>query len=405
MLTLTSSFTSAETLHARVVSTLDLLLGNIDLIRKAPDEDSAADKAACEIALLCWVLTRRDAHPQVRDRVARLLDPLEQRLCGEPIARAILWKPSLVAMLSMGAGLLGRLGRSGGRARAAAEIAWCTNFAESREESPLQALETEWSRNIFMSGSSARLTTPQDFALERRFAPMMNAEDAYAFTHAIFYLTDFGALIPSRDLRQESVWRTIDSGVVWSLTRYDFDLLGEFLLCALFTDSPTTAVVRLGIASLLATWGDLSFVPDRNIAIGSSREVVFMATYHANLVAALLANEMILRGINISDPDATGSRPAGSPGKLLERILGTSVADRVARELPAALLADVLPDLVIARAFANQELEAVIAGIRLAASSGRPLSATAECASEWLKMLDELRRPADTSPSSAAASA
>ena len=58
----------------------------------------------------------------------------------------------------------------------------------------------------------------------------MSQDDAYAYTHALMYLTDFGARPPGPSLTLSRMTQVLNACLAWTLLDEDYDLLAEFLL-------------------------------------------------------------------------------------------------------------------------------------------------------------------------------
>ena len=424
-LTVKNDFNSAssESLRLKVRSTLRFLHDNIEHIESAPPGDSQADKAACEVLLLCWGLHRnRDLDPEAARLIERIVTATDERLRSQAIVRGLLWKPSLAPMLCTGSALLADMGRANPRFEGIARSAWRDGFVESVERSPFQVLETQWVAGFL--GVAHLSGVPPDSLLFHKPRPMMmRSEDAYAFTHSIFYTTNFGRGAPPTAADRRGIWDVIAAGVAWSLARFDFDLLGEFLLCALFYDMPYTPSIQLGLHTLLTAWEEYGMVPDRAIVVGErgvDGKELFQSIYHANLVAAYLANELLVRKLDPSGPTVelpssllslqhlhaqldgwtgdTLARSASVEGPrmdtLLENIVGRSIAGSLFDSLPESVLRRVYPDLVTAHGFLTQDTIAVLAGVQ-AALDDNVVSWTIVCAIEWLIMFHEMLRGLD----------
>lgn len=415
-----SELTAQPASLARIRRTIALLERGMTHVREAPPGDARGDKAACEIALLFWALLRNGYQdPETSTTVPGLIDVAERRLRSPAILQGLLWKPARVAMLSMGTALLNGLGRPDPIFDRIARGAWRSSFLHSAERSPFQQMEVAWCAG--MLGIDSPVANPDTGSLlQRRFCPLlMGAEDSYAVTHAVFYATDFGHAPLPTSINRPQLWAALDEGVLASLLRFDFDLLGEFLLSALYCRMPPTPIFRIGLHALLLTWDEYGFVPDREIDgsdAGSGK--VFFGLYHANLVAALLSQELLVR----QDGNAPRADPAtpplsatasacrslaheltqaghesiaargldhyhrfGSAQSLLEIILGSRITTRLAAALGEATMTSAFPDLLMAYGLIHFDLQAVLAGARKSLPADH-VSATTVCATEWLLM-------------------
>jgi hypothetical protein len=404
---------SPSALEARIERGRRLLHAGAKHLREAPPGDAAADKAACEIALLYWAWHRGSGGRRREEAADReLLDSVEARLRSEAVLQGLLWRPARVPMLTMGTALLEGLGRPDTRFQALARRAWRCGAVEAAERSPYQALEMEWSAGV-LGVDCARLN-PASSLLAKKLCPYLTSvSDGYAFTHSVFYATDFGARAMPATIATNQLWENIECGLLWSLVRFDFDLLGEFLLCAQYSRLPRTGAYYLSVAALLLTWDENGFVPDRSLSgAAATSKAIFFAIYHANIVAMLLAAELgsedveqrfepprhlacavpdwqaltrclgSARGTGIMAP-ALDRQPAASGAELLDRVLGRQVAARLVSVLGAELLAGLEPDLLVAWGLTQQQPEVLFAGLQ-AALAQRHSSASIATACEWL---------------------
>jgi hypothetical protein len=181
--------------------------------------------------LLLWGLKRNGFFDtEVESTIQSLLTVTEQRLRAPSIIQGLLWKPVRVSMLCMGTALLNDLGRHNCKFDEVAFSAWRKLFLDSSERSPFQLMEVQWSAKV-LGIKNPLNDTGQSCLLLRKTCPLlMSAEDGYAFTHSVFYITNFGhSRLPTK-INTNDVWEAIESGILWSLLRFDFDLLGEFML-------------------------------------------------------------------------------------------------------------------------------------------------------------------------------
>lgn len=288
------------------------LHANLSSLRESAPGERAADKAACEIALLCWGVARNaSAWARVRSQAEPLLDWAETRLRGDAVFEAMLWQPSRLPMLALGDGFLAALGYDMPGFRIAASAVHEAGLGAHCERSPYQALEVAFGEGL--SGGDPG-PQPVHWLARSPFLPLLTVDDGYALTHAIFYLTEFGQHPLPRDYAAADIHDTLESGLWWCLWRRDLDLLAELLLCALFTDMPATAAVRTANAVLRACadqHGHLSVWEDLPAPHGAAPR--FFQRYHPLLVAALLDSELERRAVSWSRATAVlaADMPAG----------------------------------------------------------------------------------------------
>ncbi len=271
------------------------LHAHLPLLRGRPPGERAADKAACEIALLCWGLSRNAAlWARLQAPADDLLDWADMRLRSGGVLDAMLWQPARLPMFALGDGFLTALQRPAPMFHTACAAVRVGGLGRDTERSPYQALEAAFAEAL--AGHESSPVAPTHWLANGPFLPLLSVDDGYAFTHALFYLTRFGRVPLPQAYAVEPLHEALEAGLWWCLWRRDFDLLAEMLLCALFTDMPATAAVRTGIALLrasgrrdghLSAWEDLPAPHDP-----ATR---FFQHYHPLLVAALLDSELALR--------------------------------------------------------------------------------------------------------------
>ncbi|KAA0248597.1 MAG: hypothetical protein EDM77_11905 [Candidatus Jettenia sp. AMX1] len=420
-----SELISRQALQSRMHSTIRLLHNGASNIQKATAGDARADKAACEIALLFWGLNRHGYFSVESNTVIQsLLNLIEQRLRSNAIIQGLLWKPSRAFMLCMGTALLNKLGRHNTKFDNIARAAWRKLFLDSSERSPFQLLEVKWSSQIL--GVNIPLNIPDDSLLHRKSSPlMMNADDGYAFTHSVFYTTDCCHPLPLTTVPND-IWETIESGIMWSLLRFDFDLLGEFLLTAFYCRMPYTPIFYIGLSALFLTWDVNGFVPDRELSASElTSSGIFYGIYHANIVAALLSSELMKHKMDYDreampllvssasfealsakcssvlskfnfDKNERFHHKFMSASALLENVLGRRVTEKLVSVLGDGMLSHAYPDLLIGYGLTYQDFAAVLVGVSRSLDKKR-MSPTMACAIEWLVMATEIHELATDS--------
>jgi hypothetical protein len=285
-------------------------------------------------------------------------------------------------MLSRGTTLLNEMGRTDPRFDISAISAWETRFRESTEQVPVQVLAARWSAQRFGWESDARI--PETSLLLRKpFAPMMSPADFRAYAQSLFYVTDYGrAAMPSKPMPRDA-WDVLDGAIVWNLLAPDFDRLAELLLAAIYAGMPATPAFRAGLYALLVAWDEQGYVPGSGSDPGDGdARALFFAIVHANIHAALVCSEMLVRETRLQLApvgEALEARPARA---ILESRLGVHVATRVQALMGTAALDALEGDLLVARGFALRDIEDISAGVRSGAATWMM-----RCAAEWLAMV------------------
>ena len=376
------------------------LHAHLPLLRACPPGERAADKAACEIALLCWGVSRNVA---AWTRLHALAEPMlawaDARLRGASVLDAMLWQPARLPMFALGDGFLTALGYPAPRFRAAADAVRGGGLGRHSERSPYQALEVAFGEAL--SGLDTP-PSPTHWLAQAPFLPLLATDDGYAFTHALFYLTQFGRRPLPDDYIATDVHDALESGIWWCVWRRDLDLLAEMLLCALFTAMPVTTAMQTGVALLracgrrdghLSAWESLPAPRDATTR--------FFQLYHPLLVAGLLDSELVLRATPLTDPPHAPASVAVAPGtaaalgiaasrERLDAIRAERFEDVLAARYGADLV-DAPPqpadeDWRIVLGFVRQDAWTITAGVAAQLDRAR-ITACTRHARRWLETL------------------
>lgn len=370
---------SPQFLGHRLRRVLRLLRTHAEDIRTAPAGDSRADRAACDIVLLCAKLSR-NGHLEGEEGVDALLDVAESRLRSEAMVATLVWRPGLVPCLAMATTLLNELGRGDPRFDVLPMAAWDTSFRESAERRPHEVLEARWSARHSGCGDDVRI--PDTSVLLRKpFAPMTEAADLGAYARSLYCVTDFGRdPLPAKPLPRD-VWDVLDAAITWTLFVGDPERLAELLLAAVYSGMPPTPAFRTGLCALLVAWDDRGFVARRGPG-GDELDAtgLFFGICRGNTLAALLCSELLAREFHW--PLASGSVAGTASEELLASALGTEVARRVASHVGTASMQALEGDLRVARGFARRDIDDISAGLRCGSATW-----VIRCAAEWLALV------------------
>lgn len=344
------------------------------------DDSDRAAKAACEVALCARHLGMLGVRVDWARAIGARLVP---RLRGVGVIQRLVWTPSRAGMLGVGHALLRDLGLPDPAWDRVIDRLTRHALAECRELSPYEALEIDWMLGLL--GGAPRPGPRAPTAIERAFDPLaMLSDDAYAFTHAVFYATDFGR----RPLPAEAaavVADRADAGAAWSLARGDYDLIGEFVLAARAAGAPLGPSARLALAALDTTWDELGFVPDHamaGLAPEPARADLFFAIYHANLVAGLATASLRAAPATDGDERAVSGHERDDLAATLAATMPSARAHAIAAATPAWVAPRATADLRVHQAVHQRDLFAVVRA--LAATRGLPSSATDAAARIWL---------------------
>jgi len=155
----------------------------------------------------------------------------------------------------------------------------------------------------------------------------MSPAETYALTHAIMYVTDFGAksLLPaSLDINQ--IATMIDAGLACNIMSENLDLLGELLISAAILGQPWSPYSRFAWCLLTRTWDDLGFLPCPSFDTSTYSSITgeeassyaFLHTYHTSYVGGILC-AILLCHPNHKDGTRVWTTSAHVDSKLLNQ--------------------------------------------------------------------------------------
>jgi hypothetical protein len=388
-----------------------LISGHLDLLVDGPFDDRVA-KAACEVALYCGQLADWAPNFDAGWRAATLRSLVERLRSRETLQR-LLWAPAYAGAYGLSHALLARAGCADARWDAALRKVLTLPASSARAAASYERLEEAWCRALVGAPCSRE---DAEASLEvGAHSLFMTEADAYAYTHAVLYSTAFGRRPLSSRVSFAAI-DTVDAGVVWSLARGDFDLLGEFLLCAVLIGDQPTSAAAVGLAAWASTLDEMGAVPDRatqQVHGGDSRREAFFGIYHANLVAGLLsacliANAAWREGLAIpprwplrvrwtlprcddllraGENDRRPAAPQFAPAAWVRESAGQAAAAGV-EKWAAGALEEIGPDLAIHKGFQDRDLGGVATGISAGARRQGPTT-TWLLAVEWLATFDD----------------
>jgi hypothetical protein len=200
------------------------------------------------------------------------------------------------------------------------------------ERMPHRQLEQEW---LLRTWGAAPRSAREDPRLPRRTALGRPADllstrkdQAYAFTHALMYLTDLGTR-PVRLPRSPSVLAAeADAALASCLDEPDYDLGGELLLTWPYLRRRWSASAILGFAILASVEDRLGFLPSPNVSLdrlqalsGDERtRYIVVNSYHTAFVMGLLCASALRNGSRPPLAAPFRARQQGAAAKLLELI-------------------------------------------------------------------------------------
>lgn len=282
-----------------------LLLDEVLDARFSADDSSAhaklASKAGGEMAMLLRVARRAlhsDSDLALVDGLAHDLAPLAR---SPQMRRSLLLRPSRAPMYSLAHLCLTELGHPDPEVDRLARRALRSSVCWANERVPYRILDAAWTRHVAFGDDElhhAALTmSPLGTGVDLLEA---TTEDAYAFTHALPYATDFGRLPLPDNVDRQMLLQTAEAIAVKALDEDDLDLLAEVLMAPAVLRAEWTPVLTFAWRVLERVWIEHGFVPGPGLPAAPAQESrvqevrrVLGTVYHTTFAAGLCAATLI----------------------------------------------------------------------------------------------------------------
>ena len=262
-----------------------------------PEDGFSPDKPLAETAMLLHAAAAC-SDSSIRAQVDQLAGRVAALAQSHRTACAIALYPTIAFQLAMPHILLTRLGRTDARLDGILALSKQGHAQAGREVLPHRALEQLWLRDI--AGETARDT---DFVAAARASVLAHPvdllwgarDDAYAHTHALMYLTDFG--YAARPLPRPRDVVLAESGALLArgLLLEDYDLCAELVMAWPLTGAPWSPAAAFGFRVLAEFEDEIGYlssgngIPERyeRLAGEERRRYALAATYHTAFVMGI----------------------------------------------------------------------------------------------------------------------
>jgi hypothetical protein len=252
-----------------------------------------------------------------------------------------------------------------------ARAALSSSAAGASERVPYRLLDVAWIRHLLLGDGElnhpALALSPIAMGVDLVGTTI---DDAYAFSHALPYATDFGRRALPDWADTEWLSGIADALVLKALDEDDLDLLGELLMAPALLRTPWTPVQWFGWRVLSDTWRYYGFVPGPGLPQASAVETaaetrrrVLGTVYHTTLVGGLVVATLLSSGC--WPPDDPPASPAVS-APVVDPEQTELVWQRVWHRLDAgdrAALAAVPAAMALHRAVAETDVVQMVASL------------------------------------------
>jgi hypothetical protein len=265
-------------------------------------------KAGGEMAMLLRLASR--ALPGAEDAeqilaVARDLAPLSR---GPQIYRFLFLRPSRAPMHTLPHFCLVDLGLPDEKLDRVARLALQSSVAAANERVPYRMLDAAWTRHLAFGDAelnhAAIPLSPLGAGVDLLEA---STNDAYAFTHALPYVTDFGRLPLPQGLDRERLLGIAEALAVKALDEDDLDLLSEVLMAPPIVRLGWTPTLSFAWDVLERVWEEYGFVPGPGVPPARENET---NTQKVRRVLGTLYHTMFASGLCCATVIACASLPA-----------------------------------------------------------------------------------------------
>lgn len=365
-----------------------------------------ADKVLVETALLGLVLARnRDLAPRGSIGGA-LAEAVRSSLDVDRLTMIARRQPQVAPSLGILVAFLRQEGMEPAALGEAVELAFASGRAYATERLPYRQIETHWVEGQLWRTTSAASEEYRASVLYTGLDAMYATfVDAYAFTHATMFLSDFGWQPVDRGLDYPSVSQFVDEGCCWQLANDNLDIAGELIMSAGYLRLRPSPHVQVAYELLLSTWEALKFLPSPSLRIDELKGLPtykqpgysFLHVYHTNYVGALacaaqlaLPNADPSQVAGVAAPaasDRNGDRIEAKMSRLLDltRTRRTAVwISALLQQLEIPNVGGVLSDMILIEACRGYRFDVVQAELEDLSGAEQGDSATARKARRFL---------------------
>lgn len=313
-----------QALHLHLRSSLQvariLLEEVLDGRHAAEDPEAHAQlvgKAGGEVAMLLRLALRSSDVTEDRTLIHQLANNLAPAVRTPRVRRCLVLRPSRAPMHAMAHLCLQSLGDRDDAFDSLVRQALMSGTAAANERVPYRLLDSAWTRHLAFGDIElqhpALALSPLGVGID---LVASTVEDAYAFTHALPYATDFGRLPLPEAFNTADLMDLADAVAVQALADDDLDLLAEVLMAPAALRQPWTPVLVFGWQLLDRVWSENGFVPGPGLpppVTGENRTQtvrrVLGTAYHTTLAAGMTCATMLF---------ANACPPASTQGQVGE---------------------------------------------------------------------------------------
>ena len=288
-----------------VMSIARLVLDEVLAVRfenEEPDEyRELVGKAGGELAMLLRMTHRALPGNEDREELRSLAHDLAPLVRAPHVYRFLFLRPSRTPMHTLAHFCLADLGLPDDRLDRVARLALLSSVCAANERVPYRILDAAWTRHIAFGDSEldhpAISLSPLGAGVDLLEA---STNDAYAFTHALPYATDFGRVPLPEDVDRQNLLGIAEALAVKALDEDDLDLLAEVLMAPPILRLGWTPTLSFAWSVMERVWDEYGFVPGPGVPPAPQNEThtkkvrrVLGTLYHTTFAAGLCCATMI----------------------------------------------------------------------------------------------------------------
>lgn len=294
--------------------------------QEEPEEyQNLVGKAGGELAMLLRLAKRALPNEKDAEEISSLARDLSPLARSPHVYRSLVLRPSRAPMHALAHFCLVELGVPDEKLDRVARLALRSSVCHANERVPYRMLDAAWTRHLAFG--VAELDHPAI-----RLSPLgagvdlleASTNDAYAFTHALPYATDFGRIPLPGDLDRENLLGIAEALAMKALDEDDLDLLSEVLMAPAILRLGWTPTLSFAWDVLERVWKEFGFVPGPGLPPSVDNETrtqavrrVLGTVYHTTFAAGLCCATLI--SCNAVPPEIEHAAEAGGieapPGK------------------------------------------------------------------------------------------
>lgn len=263
-------------------------------------------KEVGEVAMLLRLADRVLIGEVDRARISTLASRIAGLARSKTVRRTVAVRPSRAAAHLLAHACLQQAGCRDDEFDQLAQAVLTASAAGACERVPYRLLDVAWIRHLVLGDHELGDEELGHPALD--LSPVVQGvdlvgttvDDAYAFSHALPYATDFGRLPLPDSIDADWLVEVADALVLKALDEDDLDLLGELLMVPALVRRPWTPVQWFGWRVLVDTWRRFGFVPGPGLPpeVAGEQPVervrrVLGTVYHTTLVGGLAVATLV----------------------------------------------------------------------------------------------------------------